>query len=298
MNTLFEIDRSASDVLLGEAKQSTGEIPFRAPCLALDEFTKNGRRYPRKVVEAALAKITNSDGRTMFGSLGHKEKLEVPDVSHLIDRLWVDPKTNMLMCEGRILGTSKGTDLGIVLKAGKLGLSVKGLGTTKDLGEGKSEVTDDYRLVGVDFTLSPASPGAMASKANMYESAELPEISSELNEEQALCARIDEAVQAGLLKVEKKLRPLVEAELKKHEIEAVELVDDRIKEAETQVRFVLNEAVRSKIVTMFEDKPEIGTVVNLDEMTKNEKRNKAIIREARAAGSTLTDEEILAPLKK
>jgi hypothetical protein len=295
---IYEIDRSAISVVL-EEKQKDGTIIFKAPALGLDDFTKNGRRYPRKFVEAALAKITTSDGRTMYGSTGHKEKLEIPDVAHINDRLWIDEKTNLLMVQGRILPNEHGNNLAAILKAGgKIGLSVKGTGTVKDLGEGKTEVTEDYRLLGVDFTLNPASPVATVDKSNLFESLDFQEIPSAINEEQELCAKINEAVQAALAKVDKKIRPLVEIELKGKQIAAVELVADRIKEAVTQVRFVLNEAVRSKIVVIVEDRPEIGNVVDLDKATVDEKRNKAIINEARAAGSKLTDEQILSPVKK
>jgi len=301
MNPIYEIDRNTTGISLDEAKRPNGEIPFRAPALTLDEFTKNGRRYPKKVIEAALAKITGGDGRTIWGSAGHVAKFEVPDVSHRIDRLWIDNKTNLLMIEGVILPTSKGLDLATVLKAGKLGLSVKGFGTVKDLGEGKSEVESDYRLAGCDFTLSPASTGAMVSKANLYESVDFEEISEDgeqVDEEQELCAKINEAVKAGLAKVDNKIRSLVEIELKGKQFAAVELVADEIKEIEAQVRFVLIEAERSKLVQMVEAKPELGILINYDNLTTNEKRNKAIVQEARAAGSTLSVEEILKPLKK
>lgn len=294
---IYEIDRSAISVVL-EEKQKDGTIIFRAPALGLDDFTKNGRRYPKKIIEGALKKITQSDGRTMYGSLGHKEKLEIPDVAHINDRLWIDEKTNLLMVQGRILPNEQGNNLHAILKAGgKVGLSVKGTGTVKELGEGKSEVSDDYRLLGVDFTLNPASAVATVNKSNLFESLEFEEISSELNEEQELCAKIQEAVKVGLTKIDKKIRPLVEIELKKKQISAVELVDEAITEAMTQVRFVLNEAVRSKIIVMVEDKSEIGNVVDLDKVSVDERRNKAIIQEARAAGSRLTDEQILRPKK-
>lgn len=298
MNTIYEIDRTSLSVVL-EEKQKDGTIIFRAPALGLDDFTKNGRRYPKKVIEAALGKITQADGKTMYGSLGHKERLEIPDVAHINDRVWIDHKTNLLMVEGRILPNEHGNNLAAILKAGgKIGLSVKGTGTVKDLGEGKSEITDDYRLLGVDFTLNPASSVAKFDKSNLFESLEFEEISGELDEEQELCAKIDEAVQVGLTKIDRKIRNLVEIELKGKQIEAVELVEDAIKEAEKRVRFVLIEAERSKLVQMIEARPEIGIVKNPDEMTQAEKRSKAIIQEARAAGSTLTDEQILAPLRK
>ena len=290
MNPIYEIDRDTTGILLDEAKRLNGEIPFRAPALTLDEFTKNGRRYPKKVLETALAKITNGDGRTIWGSAGHKdEKFEVPDVSHKINKLWIDHKKNVLMCEGSILPTTRGRDLAILVQAGKIGLSVKGFGTVVELPEGKSEVGPDYRLAGIDFTLSPASSGTTVSKANLFESVDFEEITE-------LAVKISEALKTGLLKVDKKIRSLVEIELKKQNIEAVELVDETIKEVEGHVRFVLNEAVRSKIVVMVEDKQELGMIINYDEQNKGDKRNKAIVQEARAAGSRLTREDILKPL--
>ncbi|MCG7853401.1 MAG: hypothetical protein MIO92_12845 [Methanosarcinaceae archaeon] len=291
---IFEVDRNLSVPIL-EAKQADGTVAFKAPALSLIEFTKNGRRYPKKVVEAALGRITQADGKTMYGTLGHKEKPEILDVSHLIDRLWIDEKSENLMVQGRILPNEKGKDLlAIVNAGGKVGLSVKGSGSVKSLGEGKSEVSDDYRLIGVDFTLSPASSVATVNKGNLFESLDFEEISSH----EELKAKINEAVKAGLKKVDSKIRPLVEIELKKQELEAVELVEETIKDIVEKIRFILVEAERSKIVMMVEDKPELGHVKSADIITAEEKRAKAIVQEARAAGSNLSEEEILRPRKK
>lgn len=191
----------AAEVTVDEkADARLGEVKFRAPALMIDEFTSNKRRYPAKAVEAALKRITDGDGRTLWGAAGHPEgKFEAPDVSHIVDRLYVDGEKKKLMAEGRILPTTRGQDLLVVIKAGgKLGLSVRGTGTTKDLGEGKSEVNDDLRLAGVDFVLNPASPGAFASRASLYESADFGEISEDEKDREARASDlVQEARLAG-----------------------------------------------------------------------------------------------------
>lgn len=300
---LYEIERSTLDMVLDEAKIDNGAVRFRAPAMALDTFTGNKRRYPTAVMEKALAKITDTQGRTMFGSAGHIEKLEVPDVTHVIDKLWIDKKAGMLMCEGRILPTTRGKDLEIAVRAGKLGLSLKGLGSVKTVEEDKTEVQDDYKLVGIDFVLNPSCDAARVSKENLFESLDLAEISSDdsahINEVQQLCAKINEVIQAGLGKVDKKIRKLVETELEDKQIEAVELVESAIEEAEKKIRFVLVEAERSKLIKMVEDRPEFGIVPNDDNAPPiNESLVNQIFRENKIAGTPKTREEIVASLRK
>jgi len=285
--------------LIVEAKGKTvfpESVHFRARALKLDVPTANGRVYKKGLIEREIKRLMDSP-TSIFGASRHPEKgtAEIPDISHLISKLEVGPD-GYLWAEGEILDTQKGRDLKAIIAAnGRVGLSLRGSGKVDE----KTGLVDEesYRLHSIDAVLRPASEGAHLSKDNVFESVQF-EPASDIDAEQELCARINEAIQAGLTKVEKKLRPLVEAELNKREIAAVELVDDAIKETEAHVRFVLVEAERAKIVTMVTDQPELGHVKNLDEQSKDEKRNKAIIREARAAGSTLTDEEILAPLKK
>ncbi|GEM_PF-3574154 len=302
---LYEIDRTTLGMILDEAaKKADGEIPFRARAIALDQFTGNKRRYPTAVMEKALAKITSTDGRTMWGSAGHLDRFEVPEVSHRIDKLWIDKKAGMLMVEGAILPTTRGKDLAILVQAGKLGLSLKGTGSLKTVEEGKGEeVQDDYKLLGIDFTLNPSCNVATVSKDNLYESIEFEEFSTEdgkqIDEEMEFIAKINEAVRAGLAKVDKKIRSLVETELKGKKIEAVELVEDAIKEAETKVRFVLNEAVRSKIVETTLVGTELGMVAASDtEPPVNESIVNQIFKENKIAGTPKTRTEIIASLRK
>ena len=201
----------------------------------------------------------------------------------------------MLMCEGAILPTTRGRDLAILVKAGKLGLSLKGTGSLKTVEEGKGEeVQDDYKLMGIDFTLNPSCNVAMVSKDNLYESVDFEEIVKT-----ELTTKIEEAVKVGLAKIDKKIRSLVEVELKGHDIEAVELVEDAITEAETKVRFVINEATRNKIVEMVEIKNELGIVAASDtEPPVNESLVNQIFKENKIAGTPKTRTEIIASLRK
>jgi len=285
-----------------EAKRENGAIHFRAPVAALDKFNGNKRRYPTAVMEKALARIANSQG-TMFGSAGHVDRLEAPEVSHIVDKLWIDKLAGTLMAEGRILPTTRGKDLEIAVRAGKLGLSLKGTGTTLTVEEDKTEVQDDYKLLGVDFVLNPSFDIARVSKKNLFESLEFEEITSEdaahINEVQELCAKINEAVDAGLKKVDGKIRKLVEAELGKRQIPSVELVENVIKEVEAQVRFVLVEAERSKLIKMVETVGELGIASASDtEPPVNESLVNQIFKENKISGTPKTRQEIIASLRK
>jgi hypothetical protein len=293
-------------VLNEAAKNASGEIRFVAPAMELGKFTENGRRYSAAVMEKALARITDSkSGKTMWGSAGHLNRFEVPEVSHRIDKLWIDKTNNLLMCEGSILPTTRGKDLAIVVRAGKLGLSLKGMGSVKTVEEGKGEdVQDDYKLYGIDFTLNPACVAATVSGENLFESVDFEDFSADdgklIAEKAELITKINEAVKTRLTKVDSKIRNLVEIELKDKQIAAVELVEDAVTEAVTKIKFVINEAIRQKIVEgNGQIEGGIGIVAPSDtEPPVNENIVNQIFKENKIAGTPRTRAEIIASLRK
>ena len=60
-----------------------------------------------------------------------------------------------------ILGTPSGNIAKELLKAGiRLGISSRGMGSVKELGEGKVEVQDDFEIVCWDLVSNPSTQGA------------------------------------------------------------------------------------------------------------------------------------------
>ncbi len=298
MKFIDEIE-TTPDFVLNEAKAKTGTVHFRARALKLDMPTSNGRIYKRALIEREIGRLMKSP-TSVFGAAYHPEKAaEIPDVSHLITGLEVG-RDGYLWAEGEILDTQKGRDLKAIIGAGgRVGLSLRGTGKVNDKGE-VDEAT--YRLHSIDAVLRPASEGASLGAENVFESVELDQPGNpgdEVSEDQELCTKINEKLEAELRKTGK-LRPLVEKALKGVRIEAVELVEERVEEARKQMQFILTEAVRSKIVESVGETPDggIGIAASLDEKDREARLGKRLINEARLAGSKLPQEKILEAVAK
>lgn len=148
-------------------RQEKDIVTLRFPFLEADKPTGNRRRYPFSVLSAAIQAVQNDVTRgAVFGSSAHKNHLDLNDVSHIIERL--EMIGNMAYCQARILPTSRGKNLQIILRHGKLGVSARGSGTVK-MENGEEVVEPGYKLLGVDFVTSPAT-GMTTGQKDIVES--------------------------------------------------------------------------------------------------------------------------------
>jgi len=128
-----------------------------------ESFNQNQRRYPFEVLKETCdryKKIFIAERRAM-GELDHPESevVNLGNVSHNMLDLWWEG--NNLMCKMEILGTPSGNIAKELLKAGlRVGLSSRGMGSVKNLGEGKVEVEDDFDIVCWDLVSNPSTQGA------------------------------------------------------------------------------------------------------------------------------------------
>ena len=91
----------------------------------------------------------NSDGRTKLSR-----------VSHLITNLTIKPD-GVVLGEAEILDTDSGKNLKSILQAGcAVGVSSRGLGSTRRTQEGNEVVNEDFVLKTWDFVVDPAAPTA------------------------------------------------------------------------------------------------------------------------------------------
>lgn len=96
-----------------------------------------------------------------MGELDHPDSqvVNLANVSHNVLDLWW--QGNDLMGKIEILGTPSGNIAKELLKAGiRLGISSRGMGSVKELGEGKVEVQDDFEIVCWDLVSNPSTQGA------------------------------------------------------------------------------------------------------------------------------------------
>jgi hypothetical protein len=129
-----------------------------------DTPNRNGRIYPRGIMENALGKYQSdyiSNKRSM-GELGHPQgpQINLDRVSHVIENLSFKSNTDVVG-RAKILDTPMGKIAQNLIDEGiKLGVSSRGLGSLKQLNNGVKEVQEDFFLSTVDIVADPSAPSA------------------------------------------------------------------------------------------------------------------------------------------
>lgn len=126
---------------------------------------RNGRIYPREVLESATDKYSNEQvkrGRAV-GELGHPDSptINLDRVSHKITELNWDG--NNVVGKAEILETPMGQIVrGLMDGEVQLGVSTRGMGSLKQQ-KGKTIVSDDFILSTVDIVQDPSAPEAFVN---------------------------------------------------------------------------------------------------------------------------------------
>lgn len=134
-----------------------------------DAFNQNQRKYPIGILQREAKKYKNTfvSERRALGELDHPESsvVNLANVSHNVIDLWWDG--NDLMGKIEILPTPSGNIAKELLRAGiRLGISSRGMGSVRNLGEGKVEVLDDFEIVCWDLVSNPSTQGAFMNNLN------------------------------------------------------------------------------------------------------------------------------------
>jgi len=167
---IFEVSRK----MISESEQRNGgRVIVSGVLQRANAKNQNGRIYPKDILArevAEYAKIQVAENRAL-GELDHPESsiVNLQNVSHNIRRVWW--KGDDVMGEVEVLGTPAGNILKELLRAGiKLGISSRGLGSVKELGEGTVAVENDFELVCWDFVSNPSTHGAFMRPKGVNES--------------------------------------------------------------------------------------------------------------------------------
>ena len=126
---------------------------------------RNGRIYPKAIMEAAVEKFVNTQVKTKraVGELNHPEgpTVNLDKVSHLITELnW---NGNNVMGKALILDTPNGKIVKGLLDGGvRLGVSTRGMGSLENR-NGVNYVKDDFMLATVDIVQDPSAPEAFVN---------------------------------------------------------------------------------------------------------------------------------------
>jgi hypothetical protein len=129
---------------------------------------QNGRVYPKPILMREAKKYEQLiKERRALGELDHPDStvINLKNVSHNIREISWDGDD--LIGTVEILSTPSGNILKELLKAGiLLGISSRGMGSTRNLSGNKVEVQEDFELIGWDFVSNPSTHGAFMVPVN------------------------------------------------------------------------------------------------------------------------------------
>jgi len=133
---------------------------------AYDEKNRNGRVYPKSVMEQAVNKYYENQVKTgrAVGELNHPEgpTVNLDKVSHLITDLRIEGN-KQVVGKASILDTPNGEIVKGLLDGGvKLGVSTRGMGTLAKSGDAMV-VREDFMLNTIDIVQDPSAPNAFVN---------------------------------------------------------------------------------------------------------------------------------------
>ena len=154
--------------LLTEAADITKPLILKDVILQRSEIkNQNGRIYPKEILarEAAAYKNNFVAQRRALGELDHPESavVNLKNVCCNVTEMWFeghDVKGNM-----EILSTPSGNIVRELIKNNiRLGVSSRGMGSVKQIGENEVEVQDDFNLICFDIVSNPSTHGAFINE--------------------------------------------------------------------------------------------------------------------------------------
>jgi hypothetical protein len=149
-------------------EQANGTVLVKGVLQRAGAENQNGRIYPKPVLMREATKYEQLiKERRALGELDHPDSsvINLKNVSHNIKEIWWEG--NDLCGTVEILSTPSGNILKELLKAGiLLGISSRGMGSTKQLEGNKVEVQEDFELLGWDFVSNPSTHGAFMRPMN------------------------------------------------------------------------------------------------------------------------------------
>ena len=163
-------------------EQSNGTVLVKGVLQRAGAENQNGRIYPKNLLQREATKYQQLiKERRALGELDHPDSsvINLKNVSHNIKEIWWEG--NDLCGSVEILSTPSGNILKELLRAGiLLGISSRGMGSTKQLEGNKVEVQEDFELLGWDFVSNPSTHGAFMRPMN-------ESVNTKLKEQSDMC---------------------------------------------------------------------------------------------------------------
>jgi hypothetical protein len=164
---------------LVEGKVNNGTVTLVGKLQEAEQENGNHRKYPFKVLKREVDKYIEGPvkTRTALGELDHPEAsvVNLANTSHIVVDVWWDG--NSVMGKIQLLPTPAGNIAkALVLSGIPLGISSRGMGSVKQLGE-TVEVQDDFELLCWDLVSVPSTPQAYMKLAESKQYASIKDYS-------------------------------------------------------------------------------------------------------------------------
>ena len=152
---------------LNESTTSEGKMLVSGILQRANAKNQNGRVYPKEVLmrEAAVYKKNFVDSRRALGELDHPESpvVNLKNVCCNVVGLWTDGDD--VKGDIEILTTPTGNIVRELIKNNiRLGVSSRGMGSVRQMGENTVEVQEDFSLICFDIVSNPSTIGAFINE--------------------------------------------------------------------------------------------------------------------------------------
>ena len=167
LTEFLELENDSS--LLTEAERRMNEegtgLILAGRLQKADTKNGNGRIYPKKVLEREVQNYKKlvQEARAL-GELDHPDSsvIELKNASHIVTH--IEMRNDEVIGKLKVLDTPAGKIAKDLIRGGvKLGVSSRGLGSTKEQG-GNTMVQDDFQLICFDLVSEPSTTGAFLFK--------------------------------------------------------------------------------------------------------------------------------------
>ena len=182
----FKVEKVEQPPLLKEVDGKTVEIQqgpkilMKGVLQKADTLNQNGRIYPRAVLEREVRNYQKFiiENRAV-GELDHPDSsvVNLKNVSHVVREAYMEGNGAVVGTIEVLSKTPSGAILAGLVESGiKLGISSRGVGSTRKQGE-YYVVQDDFQLICWDMVSEPSTPGAfMIPEGKVIDEEELREV--------------------------------------------------------------------------------------------------------------------------
>lgn len=162
--TWLEYDRNT---ILEATSTGHGTIKIKGILQRANAKNQNGRVYPKPLLEREAVKYLDEfvAQRRALGELDHPEAtvVNLRNASHVITEMHWDGDDLCGTIE--ILSTPSGNIVKELMRNGiRLGVSSRGVGSVREMGEGVVEVDEDFNLICFDIVSNPSTQGAFLAE--------------------------------------------------------------------------------------------------------------------------------------